>query len=402
MAESSTSIKLLIFAGDDAVASEIKDAVREAAPSQVNAHVATDLTQAVDIARDREPHATMIELTGDVTTDRTRIGELRSVAPEMLFVGVYSGESIQSAINPNYMVDLVRLGVNDFLRRPLAANELGGFFSRLKPDGIVSSPSRLATCVAFISNKGGVGKSTLAVNVATALARRYPDEVLLIDASLQMGVCAPMLNLTPGTSILDAFEQRQRLDPTLIRQLATPHDSGLLLLAAPPDPLAAADIDDQSIVRVLNLARRTFRFVVVDTFPLFDQIVMSVLDIANRAYVVLDNVVPTVLSVVQLLKLLESLQFSSERLRIVVNRYQQLAGNPLIDDIARSLRRDVDFVFPYDKRLITAANVGRPSAMDPLRWSKFHRTLTALRDEVIDLSGGNAAPSVQRGDTSHG
>jgi len=385
MLANATTHKLLIFATDEATTEEIKEAVRKSASSIVHTYAATDLTQAVNIARDREPRAAMVELTGDLSADQTRLNELRSVAPEMSFVGVYSGEAAGSSIHPNYMVDLVRLGVNDFLRRPLAANEINGFFARLQPTSSIAAPSRLANCVAFVSNKGGVGKSTLAVNLATSLASQYPDEVLLIDASLQMGACAPMLNLTPETSLLDAFEQRQRLDSTLIRQLATPHPSGLLLLAAPPDPLAAADIDDQSIVRFLNLARRTFRFVVVDTFPLFDQVVMSVLDIATRAYVVLDNVVPTVLSVVQLLRLLENLQYPSERTRIVVNRYQQVAGNPLIEDIAKSLRQDVDHIFPYDKRLITAANVGRPTAMDTLRWSKFHRSLSQLRDEVVNL-----------------
>jgi len=386
MNESTFAPKVLIFAQDEAVGREIRDAVRGgAADGPVNLYLTTDLTSAVDTVRDREPDAVLIELTGDLSGDRTRIGELRSTAPDLSIVGVYNAESNATGMDSGYMVELVRLGVSDFLRRPIADGELNGFFERLTPTPLDAESTRQGTCIAFISNKGGVGKSTLAVNVATALAAQFPDEVLLIDASLQMGVCAPMLNLSPETTLMDAFEQRKRLDSMLIRQLATPHESGLLLLAAPPDPLAAADIDDQSIVRVLNLARRTFRFVVVDTFPLFDQTVMSVLDIASRAYVVLDNVVPTVLSVVHLLRLLEDLQYPPERLRVVVNRYQQLAGNPLIDDVARSLRMNVNHVLPYDKRAITAANVGRPCSMDIVRWSKFHRGLKQIAGEVAAL-----------------
>lgn len=386
MNESTFAPKVLIFAHDEAVGREIRDAVRSgAADGPVNLYLTTDLTGAVDTVRDREPDAVLIELTGDLSGDRTRIGELRSTAPDLAIVGVYNAESNATGMDSGYMVELVRLGVSDFLRRPIADGELNGFFERLTPIPFDAESSRQGTCVAFISNKGGVGKSTLAINVATALAAQFPDEVLLLDASLQMGVCAPMLNLSPETTLMDAFEQRKRLDSMLIRQLATPHESGLLLLAAPPDPLAAADIDDESIVRVLNLARRTFRFVVVDTFPLFDQTVMSVLDIANRAYVVLDNVVPTVLSAVHLLRLLENLQYPPERLRIVVNRYQQLAGNPLIDDVARSLRMKVDHVLPYDKRAITAANIGRPCSMDIVRWSKFHRGLKQIAGEVVAL-----------------
>lgn len=386
MTESKLAPRVLVFTQDEAVGREIREAIRNvAADGPINVYVTTDLTQAVDTVRDREPNAVMLELSGDLASDRTRIGELRSIHSDLMLVGVYSAESNSANIHSGYMVELVRLGVSDFLRRPIAEGELSGFMNRLVSTDQANEPARSGTCVAFVSNKGGVGKSSLAVNTATALALQYPNEVLLIDASLQMGVCAPMLNLTPETSLLDAFEQRQRLDSTLIRQLATPHESGLMLLAAPSDPIAAADIDDQSIVRVLNLARRTFRFVIVDTFPLFDQVVMSVLDIATRAYVVLDNVVPTVLSVVHLLRLLENLQYPHERLRIVVNRYQQLAGNPLIDDVARSLRMPVDHVLPYDKRMITAANVGRPCTMDLVRWSKLHRELKQLANEIIAL-----------------
>ena len=387
MSETTGSHTLLILARDDSVGREIREACRNAISNPINSYVATDLTQAVDIARDREPQAAMVDLTGDLATDRAHIGELRSIAPEMRIVGIYQVEGHSSDFGSGYMVDLVRIGVSDFLRRPIAERELHGFFSRLSPGQSKPDQASLGTCIAFTSNKGGVGKSTLAVNVATALAKRFPEEVLLIDASLQMGVCAPMLNLTPETSLLDAFEQRQRLDSTLMRHLATPHDSGLLLLAAPPDPLLAADIDEQSITRVLNLARRTFRYVVVDTFPLFDQIVMSVLDIASRNYIVLDNVLPAVISAVHLLRLLENLQYPRERLRIVVNRYQRVAGNPLIDDISRSLGMNVDHVLPYDKRAITAANLGRPFAMDFIRWSGLHRAFNELRDEVLAIKG---------------
>jgi len=385
MSDATKSYTLLILARDDSVGREIRDACRNAVSDPVNTFVATDLTQAVDVARDREPQAAIVDLSGDLTTDRAHIRELRSIAPEMQIVGIYHAEGTGADFSSNYMVDLVRIGVTDFLRRPIAERELNGFFARLNPGAEKTDKTAQGTCIAFTSNKGGVGKSTLAVNTATALAMRYPNDVLLIDASLQMGVCAPMLNLQPETTLLDAFEQRQRLDGTLMRQLSTPHDSGLLLLAAPPDPLLAADIDEQSIARVLNLARRTFRYVVVDTFPLFDQIVMSVLDIANRNYIVLDNVVPSVISAVHLLRLLENLQYPRERLRIIVNRYQLIAGNPLVDDIARSLGTKVDHVLPYDKRAVTAANLGRPFTMDIVRWSKLHRTFNELRDDVLAI-----------------
>ncbi|MCP4888065.1 MAG: AAA family ATPase [Planctomycetaceae bacterium] len=400
MSDAPIAIKLLIHARSESVGQEIAEACRGADELAPQCFITSDLTHAVDVSRDREPHGGLIELTGDVETDRQSIRELRAVAPEMMLVGVHAAEGDPGGVSSAAIVQFVREGVSDFLRRPIPQRELRQLFERLHPSG---EPKRrdLGTCVAFISNKGGVGKSTLAVNTAVSLAARYPDEVLLIDASLQMGVCAPMLNLEPTTTLLDAFQQRQRLDETLIRQLAIPHDSGLLLLAAPTDPVAAADIDDQSMTRLLNLSRRTFRYVVVDTFPLFDQIVMTVLDIVSRAYIVLDNVVPTVLSAVQLLKLLDDLQYSRQRVGVIVNRFQRVMGNPSIDDIARSLRMPVDDVIPYDKRAIAAANSGQPFAVDLVRLSKLHRAMRDLvnsidgpavetrMDEVVNAAAGN-------------
>ncbi len=381
MSDAFAAIKLLVFASSDAVGQEIAEACRGADELTPQCFITTDLTRAVDVSRDREPQGGLIELTGDMERDRQAIHELRAVAPEMVLVGVHAAEGEPNSVSSAEIVELVRQGVADFLRRPIPSRDLRQLFERLRPRG---EPQRrsVGNCVAFISNKGGVGKSTLAVNTAVSLAARYPDEVLLIDASLQMGVCAAMLNLEPTTTLLDAFEQRQRLDETLIRQLALPHESGLLLLAAPTDPVAASDIDDQSMTRLLNLSRRTFRYVVVDTFPLFDQIVMTVLDIVSRAFVVLDNVVPTVLSAVQLLKLLEDLQYAQQRTSVVINRFQRITGNPGVEDVARSLRMPIDHVIPYSRRAIAAANSGQPFAQDFVRFSKLHRAMRDLVDSV--------------------
>ncbi|MEM8669866.1 MAG: AAA family ATPase [Planctomycetota bacterium] len=384
MNEAPSAMKLLVHASNEATGREIADACRGADDLTPHCFITTDLTRAVDVSRDREPQGLLIELTGDLEHDRQSIRELRAVAPEMVVVGVHSAEVENGGVSSGSIVQLVREGVSDFLRRPIPALDLRQLFDRLRP-GVVVERSQLGTCIAFISNKGGVGKSTMAVNLAISLAARYPDEVLLIDASLQMGVCSALLNLEPTTTLLDAIEQRNRLDETLIRQLTLPHESGLLLLAAPTDPVAASDIDDQSMTRLLNLSRRSFRYVVVDTFPLFDQIVMTVLDIASRAFVVLDNVVPTILSAVQLLKLLEDLQYPAQRTGIVVNRFQRITGNPSIEDVASSLRMPVDHVIPYDRRVISAANSGKPFAADFLRFSRLHRSFGELVNAVDGL-----------------
>src|SRR5207253_5919704 len=112
------------------------------------------------------------------------------------------------------IVELLRADVRDFLRQPLSGTELRQVLDRLSSQSSAAPREQRGRVVSFVSNKGGVGKSTLGVNVACGLALRHPDQVLLIDASLQGGTCAMLLDLKAATSLVDAIRERDRLDAT--------------------------------------------------------------------------------------------------------------------------------------------------------------------------------------------
>ena len=232
------------------------------------------------------------------------------------------------------MLAAVRAGVKDFLRRPVSSTELGDLLGRVLKSGGTRGGATPGKIVTFVSNKGGVGKSTLAVNAACGLALRRPERVLLIDLSIQMGVCASMLDLRPPATVTDAVRQHDRLDETLLRQVATVHSSGLHLLAAPSGAVEAAEIDDESVIRLLTLARRAYDFVVVDTFPMIDRVMLAVLDLSDRAYVVVENVVPTLLGAIKFVELLDGLGVDRARQRVVLNRFTSLPGSLPAADVA--------------------------------------------------------------------
>jgi pilus assembly protein CpaE len=209
---------------------------------------------------------------------------------------------------------------------------------------------------------------------------------VLIDASLQMGVCATMLDLKPETTMTDAVLERGRLDEVLIRQLTSRHASGLHLLAAPGDAIDAAMIDDEVISRIVTLARRTYDFVIVDSFPMLDRVIMAVLDLSDRAYVVLESVVPTLMGGAKFLKLLADLGIPRERVRVILNRYMNFPGNLKPGDVARYLGREVDHVVPYNKAIVVAANLGRPYILGARRFFGAGRAIARIVDELSDQS----------------
>jgi pilus assembly protein CpaE len=316
---------------------------------------------------------------------RSLAAELQAVAPRMKLVAAFRSEDFPPETSESVlMIQAIRAGIQDFLRRPIALQDLSELFERIARQRVASAAA-LGTLVSFVSNKGGVGKSTMAVNAAVGVAMRRPERVLLVDCSLQMGVCAMLLDLRPATTLHDALRQRDRLDETLLRQLAAPHDSGLDLMAAPATAAQAAEIDAAFIAQLLTLARRAYDIVIVDTFPMLDGIVMAALDLSIRAYVVLENVVPTLIGGAAFIQLLKQLGFGPEVVRVVLNQYTTAAGNPSLADTERRLELPVDFIIPAHRKIQAAANLGRPFILSTNRWWQPGKGMLQLVNDIDSL-----------------
>lgn len=355
-------------------------------------YVVSETRQAGEMARSRRPQIAFVEMQGKAVSLRGLVDDLHSSSPETQLVAVFDPHAFPTdAPESAELIQALRMGVSDFLRRPISRQDVEQLFDRLENVKPTVERKR-GKVLSFVSNKGGVGKSTLAVNTAVDLAQQHAGQVLLIDGSLQMGVCAAMLNLKPATTLTDAVRERDRLDETLIRQLATPHESGLDLLAAPADAIEGAEVDDEIMSRILTLARRAYDFVLVDTFPLFDRVVIAVLDLSDASFVVLDNVVPTVLGTARLIQVIEGLGYPAEKFTVVLNRYLRAAGHPRIDDVADRLGRDIAYAIPYDKGLLLSANTGQPFVLHASRWRGAGRALRHfVRDAEAIVKSGAAS-----------
>ncbi len=394
----SDSLHILIVSSDPRLREECAAALAPVAESPPVVHYVGDFRQAVEVVRSHRPALVIAEMTPNLAPLRTLADELQAASPETRLVGAFKPEIFAHEVSESaVLIEALRAGVSDFLRRPLSAVDLGHLIERLCRH-VSAAAKRLGKVAVFLSNKGGVGKSTLAVNVAVGLARHHPGRVLLVDASLQMGTCATMLDLQPTMSLADAVREHARLDELLLEQLAIPHSSGLHLLAAPADALEGADVSEDTVSRVLSLARRAYDFVIVDTFPMFDRIVMAILDQADEAFIVLENTVPTVLSIDKFLKLLSSIGFPVEKQRIVLNRYSRRHGSLPAVDAEERLERDIDVVVPYDRRLIRAANLGRPLLQSR---NPFSRTARRLERLVFDIEARNGSANGHAGGTAH-
>ena len=396
-----TSPQILVHHSDLEIDQELKQAASGLTRIRPVFHFSSELRTTISAANDFQPAVVMLEIGDDFETLRSLVEETIAAVPEAAIVGVYDANRLAGAqTESTTLMRALRLGVEDFVRRPVASSDLTQVLERWIAPRRKQRPTRIGQLVAFISNKGGVGKSTAAINVAVELATRESGRVCLIDASLQMGVCATQLDLKPEATIVDAWQQRERLDERLLSELMTVHDSGLHLLAAPANAIDAADIDDAFLSRILLLARRSFDHVIIDTFPLFDRTVMAILDLCDQAVVVVENVVPTLQTVRGFFDLLDEVDFPEERQRVLLNRYSTRAGGPSAQEVARYLGRSPDYVVPYDRKVVLAANTGKPFIMNQMRWNKSSQAIRAVADDVaagvqaspVEVAEGKALP----------
>jgi len=378
------NLRILILGTDRNLRAEFTEAFNGVPDANGVIQTSDNPTAAVESAKSQRPDLVVFELDTDLKAVRRLVEDLRAAAPGVAVVAVFRPDVFGPDVSESaFFIEAIRAGVQDFLRRPVSSADVGQLLGRLRrPSATVSRTAVPGKVVTFISNKGGVGKSTMSVSTACVLASRYPGRVLLIDASLQMGVCATLLNLRPATTLSDAVREWDRLDETLIRRLAVPHASGLHLLAAPADAEEAAPITDQVIGRVVTLARRAYDFVVIDTFPLLDRVILAALDQSDRVFVVVEAVVPTVLGMVGLIRLLDRLGYPANRQRIVLNRYESGNNGPTPAEVAGRLGRTVDHVIPYTRKLISAANLGEPYALQATSWWGFGKAIRKVADDL--------------------
>jgi pilus assembly protein CpaE len=386
-ASANKSLRIAIVSGDRTLEEEFRAALTPIPDTRGVVYFASTYRQAVEIARDRQPNLIVVEIDRDVRQVAGVVKDLHHAVPDTVIAAAFTPDRLeQSHSESATIIELLRAQVRDFLRRPLSTTELRSVIDRLLFQQSAPAPVARGRIASFVSNKGGVGKSTLAVSTACGLAARHADEVLLVDLSLQLGTCALMLDLKPETSIVDVIRERDRLDETLLLHLTLRHASGLRLLAAPGDALEAAEVDDETIARILTMARRAFRYVIVDTFPMLDSAVLTTLDLSDVAFVVLQGMAPSVAGAARLLPILDGLGLSPDRQRLVLNyNYKAFVGNLRPADIADRLQRPLDYVVRYERRVLTSMNTGSPQILHAARWHRFARTMARLVEDVESL-----------------
>ncbi len=254
-----------------------------------------------------------------------------------------------------------------------------------------------ATTIAVFATKGGCGKSFVATNLATLLADRYPGEVVLVDLDLQAGDAALMLQLVPERSLQDAAEYGDGLDDQALRGLVS-KAGNLSVLAAPSHPVHAEEVTPEVVLRVLELLRSMYRYIIIDGPPSFTEQMLAAIDVIDNVVVVSSLDVPSIKNLKLSVQTLKDLGVSRDRMKIVLNRADSKVGLG-VREVEKSLGTTIDIALPSSREVPFAVNQGvaivnvRPKA--PI--SKALREAVQLFDRKAgDAGSGRARRSRQK------
>lgn len=239
--------------------------------------------------------------------------------------------------------------------------------------------------VTVFGSKGGVGKSVLATNLAAALAGVAEGPVALVDANLQFGDNAVMLQLHPTHTIAEAVMAGDRLDADLLEDLLLRHEStGVLVLAAPTEPGAADHIERAHLINILTVLKEMCSFVVVDTSPHLSDGTLVALELADDIAMVTGLDVMSLKNSRVSLQALQVLGIPFTKIKFVVNRHQ--CSGPLAPvDAEKTMQMKADAVLPREELVAESINRGVP-VVSSAPMSKFAKAVTALASSLADLA----------------
>jgi len=240
---------------------------------------------------------------------------------------------------------------------------------------------------AFVGAKGGVGTTTLAVNVATALALS-DESTLFIDMHVAYGDAAVLLGTEPRFSLVDALENTHRLDLAFFNGLTVQSEAGVALLAS-SDHAPTSPIDVHRIRLLLDFAVRNYRYTVLD-LPRSNPAMMDALEAAADIIVVTNQELASVRGASRVAGAL-SRRYGREKVSVVVSRFDKSADIGT-SDIEQAVHAPLRFTFPSDYRLaLQALNAGRPFVLDSS--SKLASAVLTFTRTLNPDAGPEPAPS---------
>ncbi|MCL4261344.1 MAG: response regulator [Anaerolineales bacterium] len=352
--------------------------------------------EAIQISLDANPDVILMDINMPDMDGIAATEAIRSRQPAVQVVIL----SVQN--DQNYMRRAMLAGARDFLTKPSVGDEL---ISAIRRAGVIAQSERAKVAAAqpvapaggvasagfsygargkvitVYSPKGGVGCTTLAVNLAVVL-NNDDTRVALVDANLQFGNVAIFVNEQGKNSIADLAPRVDELDVEIVEEVMIKHAaSGVHILAAPSRPENAEKVTGDQLAKILEFLRQIYAYVIVDTSSYLTDNTLAAIDESDLIVLPTTQDIPSVISSQLFLGLLQTLGTERERVLFVMNRFDKRI-NITPERVAENLKQEVVAIIPLDEQtVVKAVNQGVPF-MPESRGQPAGRGILQLAEKV--------------------
>jgi len=289
-------------------------------------------------------------------------------------------------VNTDIVIKAMRAGAREFLTKPVILEDLNSALRKARSILTVESNKITGEIYSIFSNKGGIGKTTLAVNLALQLNELTGKRVCIVDLNLQMGDITTFLDINPSFDIAYITSHISSLDESfLFTSLEKYKDKDVYILADPPYVEQAEEISVDDIASVLNFLKTIFAYVIVDTSSSFDIKTLTCLDMSNHILLVSMVNLPSIRNSQRCLTLFKRLEYDNNKVKLIVNRYIE-DDEITVEDVEEALSQEVYWKIPNSYfSIMTSINKGIPvSEMAPS--SPISRNFAQLASKISGVA----------------
>ncbi|MHC1717125.1 MAG: CpaE family protein [Acidaminococcaceae bacterium] len=255
-------------------------------------------------------------------------------------------------------------GAKDYIVKPFPYDELLHAIKQvdsiIRKRRISEKAAKEGKVITVFSPRGGVGKTVMVTNLALALATNKDLKIAIVDASLQFGDVAMLLNVTPKASIADMVTDIEHLDESVLNRYMLTFNDNTRILPAPFQPEKAENVISNHVAEIIKLLKKYFDFIVIDTASIFNDVNLTILDVSDLLLLISAPDITTTKNIRLSLETLNTLGYPHDKIALILNKANAKSGLAL-PEIEESIHREFLATLPTDNELVLSSiNRGVP------------------------------------------
>src|SRR5580658_5099232 len=333
------------------------------------------------------PDVVLLDLGRDPAPYFAFGAQLRRLRPAICLIACSS----VSPPNQQLLLDAMRSGVQDIIGKPAAPESLKQVLDRLYREGAPKEQQASKKLIVVMGAKGGVGATTVAVNLGVHLTMHSRRPTVLLDFARPLGNAHLFLDLHPRFGIRDVMDNLDRLDTHFFGGLLTEHKSKLQLLGGAQHPEEWQNISATPLERVVNVAHTSFDMILMDIGSQCSSDWTPVLQSARMILLVTEANVPSLWMFERRLLALTGFGVDPGRIRLIINRWHK-GDDEILKSVEKNIKSPIMASIPNDfRRASTAQNLGTPMIQN-------HSDVLGNRYRQLasQLAGGEAVQQVEK------